>query len=203
MNEVIIIESENRILQLAKRNNGIITSSMITEAGFSRGSLKYLVDKGKLERSARGVYILPNIWDDEFVNLQSRFAKGVFSLETALFLHDLTDRTPNYYWMTFPTGYNLTSAKIENIRCNQVTGKLFDIGIIEVFSPNGNKIRVYSMERTLCDILRPRNNVDIQIVTEAFKKYAKRNDKNIPKLSEYAKLFKVENKIRSYMEVLI
>ena len=59
------------------------------------------------------------------------------------------------------------------------------------------------MERTLCDILRARSRVDIQIVTEAFKRYANRSDRNIPVLSEYAKMLKVETKLRTYLEVLL
>lgn len=73
------------IIQLAKDNNGVITSATITEKGISRGNLKKLVDEGKLERSVRGVYILPEVWGDEFVDLQARFKKGFFSNETALF----------------------------------------------------------------------------------------------------------------------
>ena len=74
------------ILQLAEKNNGIVTTSMVTAAGISRGNLNYLVDMGKLEKTSRGVYILPEAWEDEFINLQSRFKRGVFSHETALFL---------------------------------------------------------------------------------------------------------------------
>ena len=103
------------ILQLAEKNNGIVTTSMVSAAGISRGNLNYLVDMGKLEKTSRGVYILPEAWEDEFINLQSRFKRGVFSHETALFLYDLTDRTPNHYDMTFPSHYNLTSAKKENV----------------------------------------------------------------------------------------
>ena len=67
----------------------------------------------------------------------------------------------------------------------------------------GNTVRAYSVERTLCDILRPHSRVDIQIVTEAFKRYTSRSDKNIPILSEYAKILKVETRLRSYLEVLL
>ena len=82
------------IMRMAKENNGVITSAKVTESGLSRGTLKYLTDIGKLERSARGVYILPEVWDDEIYNLQVQFKRGIFSGETALFLNDLTDRTP-------------------------------------------------------------------------------------------------------------
>ncbi|MBS5063348.1 MAG: type IV toxin-antitoxin system AbiEi family antitoxin domain-containing protein [Hungatella hathewayi] len=191
------------ILQLAEKNNGIVTTSMVTAAGISRGNLNYLVDMGKLEKTSRGVYILPEAWEDEFINLQSRFKRGVFSHETALFLYDLTDRTPNHYDMTFPSHYNLTSAKKENVRCTQVTEPLYEIGIELAYTPNGNTVHAYNPERTLCDILRPRSHVDIQIVAEAFKSYTKQKNKNIPRLSEYARLFKVEERLRHYLEVLL
>lgn len=193
----------DQIIQLAKENNGVITSAVISEKGILRGNLKNLVDSGRLERTVRGVYILPEIWEDEFVNLQARFKKGIFSNETALFLWDLTDRTPNRYDMTFPGSYNLTNAKKEGIVCLTVKNGWYNEGAVQVKSPGGNIITVYSMERTLCDILRKRNGVDTGVITEAFKCYMSRVDKNIPLLSEYAKKFRVEERVRRYLEVLI
>ncbi|MCM1500630.1 MAG: type IV toxin-antitoxin system AbiEi family antitoxin domain-containing protein [Clostridium sp.] len=191
------------IIKMAKKNNGTVTTAMVVAAGFSRGNIKYLVDKGVIEKSARGVYILPQFWDDEIFNLQNRFKRGIYSHETALFLWDLTDRTPNKYHMTFPMNYNMTKPKEENIRCIQCKKELYDLGISEVSTPGGNIVKAYNVERTLCDLLRPRNHVDIQVVTEAFKHYATGTNKNIPILSEYAKILKVEAKLRSYLEVLL
>lgn len=193
----------DQIMQIAKENNGVVTTADITERGILRGNLKNLVDSGKLEKTARGVYILPEIWEDEFINLQSRFKKGIFSHETALFLWDLTDRTPNRYDMTFPEAYNLTNAKKEGISASTVKKEWHDIGIAQLKSPGGNKIAAYNMERTLCDILRKRSAVDTGVISEAFRQYAVRKDKNIPLLSEYAKKFQVEEKVRRYLEVLI
>ena len=191
------------IIQMAKENNGTVTAAMVVAAGFSRGNIKYLVDKGMIEKSARGIYILPEVWEDEIFNLQNRFKRGIYSHETALFLWDLTDRTPNRYHMTFPINYNLSKPKKENIRCVQCKKTLYDLGIEEVTTPGGNTVRAYSLERTLCDILRVHSQVDIQIVTEAFKHYATKSNKNIPILSEYAKILKVEARLRSYLEVLL
>lgn len=191
------------IIKMAKENNGTVTAAMVVAAGFSRGNIKYLVDKGMIEKSARGIYILPEVWEDEIFNLQNRFKRGIYSHETALFLWNLTDRTPNRYYMTFPINYNLSKPKKENIRCIQCKKTLYDLGIEEVTTPGGNTVRAYSLERTLCDILRAHSHVDIQIVTEAFKHYATNSNKNIPILSEYAKILKVEAKLRSYLEVLL
>ena len=191
------------IMRMAKENNGVITSAKVTESGLSRGTLKYLTDIGKLERSARGVYILPEVWDDEIYNLQVQFKRGIFSGETALFLNDLTDRTPNNYQMTFPIGYNVTSLKNENVKAVRAAKKLYELGITTVLTPGGNPVRTYNKEKTLCDILRGRSNTDNQIVSDAFKQYVRSENINIPLLSEYAKILRVEKKLRSYLEVLI
>ena len=80
---------------------------------------------------------------------------------------------------------------------------LYDLGVAEVITPGGNTVRAYSVERTLCDVLRSHSQVDIQVVADAFKRYAVRTDKNIPVLSEYAKALKVEQRLRAYLEVLL
>ena len=192
-----------QILKMAHDNNGVVTSAEVTKAGILRAHLRGLVDKGLLDRSERGVYIIPTVFDDEMLNLQMRFKRGIFSHETALFLLDLTDRTPIKYSMTFPLRYNTTALKSENVIYYRVKEDLYELGIINAKSPGGNSIRVYNTERTLCDILKGRSCTDIGIVTDAFKRYASLDQKNIPMLSNYAKLFRVEKKLRSYLEVLL
>ena len=192
-----------QIMDLAKTNNGVVTSAQVTQAGINRYYLKMLADQGLLERSERGVYILPTTFDDEMFNLQSRYKKGIFSHATALFLLDLTDRTPIKYSMTFPLQYNISALKTENVKGYRVKDELYELGVITGKTPGGNAVRLYNAERTLCDILKGRSNVEIQIVTEAFKRYAKLDKKDIPQLSEYAKLMRVEKKLRSYLEVLL
>ena len=115
----------------------------------------------------------------------------------------MTDRTPNKFCMTFPATYNLSSAKKENIRCSQSIDSLYELGVMEVKTPAHNIVRVYNRERTLCDILKKSNDTDIQLISQAFKEYAKLPDKNIALLSEYSKVFKVSKKVRSYLEVLL
>ena len=195
--------NSQKLLELAKQNNGIITTAMAVEAGISRGILKYLSDTGCLERVSRGVYTLPEVWEDEFVNVQSRFKRGIFSLETALFLCDLTDRTPRRFHMVFPATYNLSGPKREDIICSGSKEPLYSLGVADLKTPGGNTVRGYCAERSLCDVLRTRNHTDIQIITDAFKRYTSRKEKNIPQLSEYAHKLKVEEKLRTYLEVLL
>ncbi len=191
------------IIELAKKNNGMLTTAMVVGAGFSRGSLKYLSDTGQLEKVSRGVYTLPNTWEDELFSIQSRYKRGVYSLDTALFLCDLTDRTPARFHMVFPATYNLSGPKKSGIVCSGAREPLYSLGVIELTSPSGNTVKGYSAERTLCDILRTRNHTDIQIISDAFKRYTSRKHRNIPLLSEYAKRLRVEERLKSYLEVLL
>lgn len=197
------MNDSEQIMEMAKNNNGVITTAMVVEAGFSRGVLKYLSDKGSLEHASRGVYILPESWEDEFVIIQSRYKKGVYALDTALFLHNLTDRTPARFHMFFPSTYNLSNPKRYGILCSGTREPYYSLGLAEALTPGGNIVRSYCAERTLCDILKPRNHTDVQIITDAFKRYTSRKEKNIPLLSAYAGILKVEEKIRYYLEVLL
>lgn len=191
------------VIALAKNNNGTVTTALLKENGIARQYLKNMVDSGQLERVARGVYVLPEVWGDEFITLQSQFKKGVFSKESALFLHDLTDRTPMFYSMTFPDNYNLTRAKNDGIIANRAKEPFYSLGIMEAQTPAGNFVRSYSAEKTLCDILRPRSNVEVGVTSEAFKSYASKSNKNIPLLSDYSKQLKVEEKVGLYLDVLL
>ena len=197
------MKKTDEILNIAYNHNGFVTASMVSEAGISRGNLKYLADRGKLQLSERGVYTLPEVWDDEFFAIQNRFKRGIFCCDTALFLWGMTDRTPSKFRMTFPSKYNVTNAKKEGIICSQIVEHLYELGLTEVETPSRNIVKVYNRERTLCDILRKTNQTDIQIITQAFKEYAKLPDKNIPLLSEYSKILRVGEKVRSYLEVLL
>jgi hypothetical protein len=118
-------------------------------------------------------------------------------------LHTCTDRTPIKYSMTFPLGYNTTSLKKENVYYFRVIEVRYPIGIICTKSPGGNPIRVYNPERTLCDILTTRSDTDIQVIIDAFKRYTRSLQKDIPLLSEYAKQFRVDKKLQAYLDILL
>ena len=163
------MDSTTKIIELASQNNGIVTAAMISSAGISRGSLKYLADTGRLDQVSRGVYTLPEVWEDEFVSIQERYKRGVFALDTALFLHDLTDRTPHKFHMAFPYGYNTSSPKAAGILCSCKKEPYYSLGIALVDTPAGNTVRAYNAEKTLCEILKPISHTDIQIITDAFK----------------------------------
>ncbi len=191
------------IKQMAIDNNGIVTSSMVDSAHISRGNLKYLCDKGVLTKGERGVYYYGPAVDDEYYNVQQKYKKGIYSLETVLYFANLSDRAPEFFSMTFPINYNTSALKSKGVYCHNIKSDLYDVGIVEYTTPYGNIVRGYCVERTLCEILKKTNKVDIQVITNAFKCYSKLKIRNIPLLSRYSKMFGVEQTVRRYLEVLL
>jgi len=200
---VFILDNADKVVEMIENNNGFITTSMVTEAGVQRRTLTELVEKGSIYRVERGIYSLPDTWEDEMYHLQYRFSKGIFSNETALYLHDLSDRTPIVYTMTFPHGYNAQSAKKSGVIAKFTIADNYGLGVTEVSSPCGNVIKVYDKERTLCDIVKGNNSCDISLINKAMKTYAHSYNKNINKLISYAEQLRVRSKILRYMEVLL
>jgi len=191
------------ILKILEQNKGFITSAQVTEAGVQRRVLSELVSTNRLYRVERGIYALPEAWEDDMYFLQYRYAKGIFSNETALFLHGLTDRTPQAYTLTFPHGYNAAGLRKRNVNTKYVALEIYDMGIMEKQSPSGNPLRVYDIERTLCDIVKGKNGCDIQLINQAMRAYAESKGKDMVKLISYAERLRVKPKILRYMEIML
>ena len=187
---------------LEASSDGTITAEQVTAAGLHRSILQELVENGELYRFGRGLYVRSNAWEDDFYLLQRKYGRGIYSHDTALYLLGYSDRTPAQYTMTFPKGYNSPSLKQESIDIKRVVPENYSFGVIELKSPCGNPIRVYDLERTLCDILRGSGSV-IQIVGAAMMKYAASKEKDIHKLMQYANQLRVKPKVLRYMEVLL
>ena len=191
------------IQQIADSNNGFIRTGDIEAAGISRPMLRKFVDAGKLERVRKGLYILAGDLADEFALIQIQSTKAIFSYGTALYLWGLSDRTPHIFDITVPQGTNMSRLKRdnENLRCHYVQPEIYDLGIAEVKSPQGGTVRLYDKERCICDLIRDKEKVDIQIYRQAIKDYFNtRADRR--KLFKYSKILGVEEKVRTYMEVL-
>ena len=122
---------------------------------------------------------------------------------TALFFHDLTDREPLKYSITVKTGYNPSRLQEDGFQVYTVKKELHELGTTMMQTSFGHSVPVYDMERTICDVLRSRSNIEMQVFQDALKQYAKRKDKNLRILMRYASLFHVEKILRPYLEVLL
>jgi predicted transcriptional regulator of viral defense system len=192
-----------KLREILIAQNGILLTSDLAKHGISRTYLSILETTGEIQRISRGVYSAANTIADEMAGLQSRYQRAIFSHETALYLWDLTDRTPLFYSVTVPTGYNATPLKASGAKVYFVKQDLFPLGLTSMRSPHGNDIRAFNLERTIIDILRNRNQIDIQFINEALRRYVGKKERNIDLLYNFAMQFRIQKIVRTYLEVLL
>ena len=189
--------------QLIKEHGGTIQTFQVLEAGISKPVFYAYVKEKGVEQAAHGVYVSTDAWTDAMYLLHLRCKQAVFSHETALFFHDLTDREPIRYTVTVRTGYNPSRLQENGIQVYTIKRELHEIGVITAKTPFGHTVPVYDMERTICDLLRSRSRMEIQVFQDALKQYVRRKDKNLRTLMQYATMFHVEKILRQYLEVLL
>ena len=191
------------VMQLLKENNGLITSGEAREAGVTYKTIQRLHLSGELEKLEHGLYMDPDHMEDEYFIAQYRCKEGIFSHETALYFHNLSDRTPITLMMTIPSGYNTRLlAENDKYKFFYVDESLHKLGIIEVETPFGHSINAYDKERTICDCIKKKDQLDTNMVNEAIKRYMQTPGAEFAKLIEYAEIFKIKELVRSYLEVL-
>lgn len=183
-----------------ENNNGIILASDLKKLNVHKQYLKLLCDEGYVERKEKGVYVKKGKNVNDFFLIQQRYKTGIFSHNTALYFYHLTDRTPLKYDMTFKNNIRVNDEMIEP---HYIKQDKYELGITKLELQDKTIIKLYDLERTIIDILRDRNKIDLQIFNTAMKEYMKRKDKNLIKLSKYAKEFKMEKILKKYMEVLL
>jgi predicted transcriptional regulator of viral defense system len=195
--------SMDRIREIFKEQSGILRPSDLLKYGIPRAYLSTLEKNGVIQRISRGLYSVANDLTDEMSGIQARYKGAIFSHETALYLWELTDRSPLFYSVTVPTGYNATSLKTSGAKVYFVNRRLYSLGLITMKSPHGHDIKTFNLERTICDVLRSRNQLDVQFVNEALKRYVGKKERNIDLLYQYAAQFRIQKIVRQYIEVLL
>lgn len=192
-----------RIRKILEDQHGTLLTSDLAKFNIPRTYLLILERSGEIERVSRGVYRAKASIEDEMFSFQAIYKASIYSHETAIFLHDLTDRTPLSYSISVPVGYHSISLKKSGHKIFYVNRNLFDLGLISTKSPHGNDIRTTNLERTICDVVRSRNQINVQLVYEALKRYVSKKESNMDLLYRYAKQFRIQRIIREYIEVLL
>lgn len=194
---------DRKLDRILDKNAGIITSAEAQSVGANRPAFSDFVKRRGLERASRGVYMDPDVFPDEMALLQKRFPKAVFSHDTALYLHDMTDRDPFPLSVTVDSCYNAGALKEQGVRVHYVKPEWYELGVTKASSPNGLPVRVYDKERTVCDLIRARAAVDPAVFRQAMREYARSRDKSLVRLSAYSRSMNIESRVSETMEVLL
>ena len=188
------------IESIMKMNNGYVTSKELSNLGIHRMYLNIMKEKGMIEKVGNGIYIDSSKIEDSYFVFGLELSNIIYSHMTALYFHGLSIKAPDdKYDITVRKTYN--SKHLKKHEVFYVSDDIYELGLTEAETPMGNKVRVYDIERCICDIIRSKNKMDSEYVKHSIREYVKRKDKDLVKLSKYAKEMGIKEEVMNYIEV--
>jgi predicted transcriptional regulator of viral defense system len=204
-----VIELKNKIREKIKEvfyaNHGYSSTGDISTAGIDRRYLRDLINEDTIEKIKQGLYRWKDVKfdvEEELIAVSKIIPHGVICLVSALAYYELTTYTPGEYTVAVKRNYNIKLPNYPPIKLYYFSDKYYVDGV-EKIDINGNIIKIYNIEKTICDCLRYEDKISKDIIVESIKEYVKRRDKNISKLMNYATKAKVRDVIQKYIEVLV
>lgn len=191
-----------KYIEIINANGGIITSKDASKNGISRTILSQMVKNKVIERIDYGIYATNEFIYDELFIFQMKHPNTVLSFNTALYLLNKTERTPDKLDITTTRNNSLGYCKdIANI--HRVNNEMIELGRIKVSTNTGKEVFSYNIERTVVDIISNRNVIEVELANKVIRKCIKEKDFNVNLMFEYAKKLKVYDKVKNYMEAII
>lgn len=200
---MIEMKRYNDIHDVFIQHGGIVKTSEILRQGFHNRYLVKLMEQGKVVRLKPGYYQWIEENDiEEAAIIAKLFPDAVVCLDSALYYHSYTDRTPVSWHLAVDKDSSKSrfNIKFPPIQPYFTEGKYLGIGIETVYI-QGIEIKVSDRERTICDVLRYANKMDREIVNKAIQAYIKDPKQNITRLMEYAKKLRVLQKVKNWVGV--
>ncbi len=192
----------SKLKQIFDNNGGYITTEDVRNANISSWFLSDFVKRNGLNKIAPGFYADNSYFPDDYYIIQKRYPKYIFSGMSALYIHHLTDKIPVNIEVCAPQGYNPTRNKMKSLSIRKISNPdVYNLGISELKTPFGNKVKVYDEERTICDLIKYRDRYDGETFIKGIKLYANKSNNQI-KLFRYARILGIEKKVFEIMELV-
>lgn len=193
----------HRVLELA-RQKGLLRGSDLVEIAVPRVVLARMTSKGLLERVAQGIYREPGALGSEYESLATiaiKSPQAVFCLLTALQFHELTTQLPRQVWIAMPRGSHTPKIHYPPIKLVQFANEAYVEGV-EVVERDKVKLRVYCVAKTIADCFKHRNKIGIDVAIEALRDALSQKKVSADDLWYYAKICRVANVMRPYLEAV-
>ena len=192
-----------RTMQYVRRK-GIVRPRDLEALGIPREYLLRLHRQGKLSRSGRGIYTLPDAAVTErhsYAEVAKRVPEAVLCLLSALVFHEITTQSPASVWIALGKGARKPAILSPSLRVVRLTEPSLSEGV-EEHTVEGVPVRVYSAAKTVADCFKFRNKIGLDVAIEALKDSLRQKEATINDIYHYAKICRVCNVIRPYMEAL-
>jgi len=189
--------------QIFDAHEGIMKSNEMIENKIYNRFLKRLIDEGYVEKIKFGYYQ----WQDERAFSEATiiarlFPDAVLCMESALQYYGYTDRTPFAWCLAIDKHSTKSRFNIHYpiVKPHYIPAKQLTLGV-EAVAIENTELKVFNREHVICDCLRQENKMDAEIFNKAIQAYIKDPKKNVPRLMEYAKILRTENKVRKIIGV--
>lgn len=190
---------------LIREKSGIIRTTEAIQAGIHPRILYELRDAGELVQMSRGIYRLADmqpVSNIDIVTVAARIPRAVICLVSALAFHDITTQIPHAVSIALEKGAETPRLDYPPITVHRFSGDTLIQGIQE-HTVDDVRVRAYSPEKTLADCFRFRNKLGMDVVLEALRLYKARKSFNIGELLKYARICRVENIMKPYIEAML
>lgn len=190
-----------RVLHLVSQK-GLLRASDLDAIEAPRVVLTRLTAAGRLEKVGRGLYRLPDAPGSEYESLvavATKVPQAVFCLLTALQFHELTTQLPRQIWIAMSRGSHAPRIDYPPIKMVQFTGEAYTVGV-ETVERDGVRLRVYGVAKTVADCFKHRNKIGLDVALEALKDARSSNQATVDDIWRYAKVCRVANVMRPYLE---
>ena len=191
------------IKDIFERHNGMMRTHELYDAHVFYNDIQLLIGRGIIEKVRYGYYQ----WIDsenlsEALTVTRLFPDAIMCMDTALFYYRYSDRTPLAWHLAVSKDSNKSRFKIDYpfIKPYYIEPSILGLGAVDG-EMDGNPVRIYDKERTICDCLRYMGKMDKEIFNKAIRCYVEDNEKNIPRLSEYAKKLRIAQKVKTIIGV--
>ena len=184
--------------------HGMVRPRDIEAIGLPREYLIRLHRQGKLSRSGRGIYALPDATVTErhsYAEVAKRVPETVICLLSALAFHQITTQSPASVWIALRQGARKPALTSPSLKIVRLSGLSLTEGI-ENHQVEGVPVRVYSAAKTVADCFKFRNKIGLDVAIEALKDCLRQKKASVNEIYHYAKVCRVSNVIRPYMEAL-
>jgi predicted transcriptional regulator of viral defense system len=184
--------------------HGIVRPRDVEAIGIPREYLLRLHRQGKLDRTGRGIYTLPNAAVTErhsYAEVSKRIPDAVLCLLSALAFHGITTQNPSAIWIALRQGARTPTFKSPSIRIVRLSGPSLIAGM-EEHRIEGVAVRVYSAAKTVADCFKFRNKIGLDVAMEALRDSIRQKKASVNAIHRYAKICRVSNVMRPYLEAL-
>jgi predicted transcriptional regulator of viral defense system len=161
-------------------------------------------DKGLIMRVGRGLYVARGSRPTQHHSLaqaSKRVPHGIVCLLSALRFHDLTTQSPFQVWLAISDKARLPKTDSPPLRIVRFSQKTLAYGVQE-HRIDSVSVRIFSPAKTVADCFRYRNKIGLDVALEALRECRRKRRATSDELWQAAKVCRVANVMRPYLESL-